>query len=183
MIPGAYKACPQCGTATDANAAFCSRCGHQFRTTYQPPNQTQFFPAGTLPQGSAAHPQPQYQQPQFQQPLSPYVQPGQPYPHGHGAQANLTGDPSAIPPNPYHSPVVAVLIALLIAPLGAIYNGQVAKGVTLFAVGICFFSILMIINWIICIIALVAWWIAVPLDAYLIGVKRRDRYVRQWEFF
>ena len=95
----------------------------------------------------------------------------------------MTGDPSALPPNPYHSPTVAVLLALLIAPLGAIYNGQVAKGIVLFVAGVCFFFILMIINWIACLIALVAWWIVVPLDAYLIGAKRRNQFVRQWEFF
>lgn len=43
-----YKACPSCGQSTNIDAAFCSRCGHQFSSQFAQPAQVPPGPTQAL---------------------------------------------------------------------------------------------------------------------------------------
>ncbi len=65
MQPGQpFKKCPACGLPIQIDAPQCTQCGHQFRTQFAPPNQTQAFIPGSLgDQGQQPpNPIPPYQQ-------------------------------------------------------------------------------------------------------------------------
>lgn len=120
-----HKICPRCQTQALIDAQYCSRCGHGFRTQFQPdqtvlgvpPHQTPYQP----PQPPAGYPYGAQH---------PYAPPG-PY---HSSRGGIQ-----LPPG-YHSPGVAVLLSLLLTGGGQMYNRQVPKGVAVL-VGTIFIAI------------------------------------------
>jgi len=107
--PGSFKKCPSCGQSAALDAAFCSGCGHQYRTQF-PSNQTQFF--STPPYSQYA---PGY---------------GRPYPPQIGTIFVTPGT---------HSPFVAVMLSLFCCSVGGqFYNRQYIKGVITLVCGMVF---------------------------------------------
>lgn len=61
--PGAYKICPQCTQPSPLDAPACLHCGHQFRTQFVTPGQTQAFQQQQFPHPGYPPPPQHYFQP------------------------------------------------------------------------------------------------------------------------
>ncbi len=92
MTQEPYKICSECQQAAALNAPSCLRCGHQYRTRFTNPNQTQ----AVMPPGQSAAPPPYSPSPPYGAPQpGPYATPQQPAhgqpppyaqaPYGYGA--------------------------------------------------------------------------------------------------
>jgi len=154
-----HKACPRCGQSDHLQATVCQRCGHQFRSQFDVPQQTQVFPP--LP--------PPTFPPQMLTPSPGYLPPGY-------YQA---------PPGT-HSVGVAVLLSLVLTGAGQFFNRQTGKGcMFLFGgVGVVVFSlILSFFTFGLALLLIPAWWIWALVDAALIGSKiNRGVPVGPWDF-
>ncbi len=166
MQPQPYKICPQCKTGAALDAQFCASCGHQYRTQFIPPDQTQAF---NLPPGAPpASVQPPAQPGPYPPVQPPYAPPYHPYP------AYSSGWISV--PAGTHSVATAVMLSLCcVVCFGQFYNRQYAKGLILLLVAVVLGVLTGGIS------ALITWPISV-IDAGLIASKlNRGQPVREWE--
>ena len=113
---------------------------------------------------------------QQQQPYS-QVPPQQPY-----GQVPPQQPYGQVPPQqPYgqalvaqKSPGLALFLSCLLAGIGQMYNGQVAKGIVLLVIEVLFWGLFL--GWVVSIVAMI--------DAYKIAEKiNQGRVVGDWEFF
>nr|MBP7401503.1 zinc-ribbon domain-containing protein [Clostridia bacterium] len=122
------QSCPRCGAQARPEATFCPACGYRMKAAASPAQPAQPAPPVqpyTQPYAQPYPPQPaQPYAPPTQQPAPyPYVQPAQPYAQQPGYYAQQPGyyaqQPAARPAKKRKGALVAVIIVLLLAVIGA----------------------------------------------------------------
>lgn len=147
------KKCPKCGSLAYLDAQQCTGCGHVFRTNF----------------GTAVN------QTQVIQPQAPQVH------HHYHAGGGASGQMVQRAPGA-HSVALAALFSLCcLTGVAQVYNGQVMKGLMLFAFVVIVGAFLGAIGGIF--IAIVIGMMA-SIDGIMIAIKlNRGQPVGQWEFF
>ncbi len=130
-----YKVCPNCKQHAPLDADVCTRCGHQYRTQFADPDQTQAF--GAAPGGPRPAPGPV---------PGPYDAPPSPYP-----RSAPTGPPRGRLPTwaafliGFLIPIAGVILGVLLYTLESMRDPEAAKwcfirAVAGFAIPFCFCS-------------------------------------------